>query len=176
MIQTDTGWIIGNGKNINFWNDNCCLDKPLSEELGLPEEIASKLTAMVDKFVDSFDWSIPEAILTCIPFLQGALLKISVPRPNSIDQSVWRHSSDGHISLKLIREHLNNGDQTIFWGKNIWNSWTPPTRSCLVWKILWDRVPTDDKCLQVGVNMASICSLCGRSSETTQHIFFQCLH
>lgn len=37
-----------------------------------------------------------------------------------------------------------------------------------------DRLPTDEKLQDRGSNLASICSICLNSEETTSHLFFQC--
>jgi hypothetical protein len=37
-----------------------------------------------------------------------------------------------------------------------------------------DRMPTDDKLMEKGCNIVSICSNCLKHSETTLHLFSQC--
>ncbi|KAL2340680.1 hypothetical protein Fmac_008620 [Flemingia macrophylla] len=144
------------------------------EKFGLLEDVAMKLTSTIDMFVESQEWSIPHDIIDRIPSLEQRLLKVPTPNMCTSDQPVWRVSSDGIISMKLIRNHLVTPGHKFFWGNLIWNHWTPLARSCLAWMILWGRVPTDEKCMQIGMNLVSICSICGSCQETMQHVFFTC--
>ncbi|CAJ2662070.1 unnamed protein product [Trifolium pratense] len=58
--------------------------------------------------------------------------------------------------------------------KSIWSKDIPPSRSLLAWRVMLDKVPTDDKLSERGCNLPSMCSLCNNHSETMFHLFFQC--
>lgn len=59
--------------------------------------------------------------------------------------------------------------------KNVWSSDIPPNKSLLGWRIMHDRVPTDEKLKERGVSLPSVCSCCQNSEETTFYLlFFQC--
>lgn len=43
-----------------------------------------------------------------------------------------------------------------------------------MWRILLDRMPTDDQLIKRGCSIPSICSLCNSSSESSSHLFLDC--
>lgn len=43
-----------------------------------------------------------------------------------------------------------------------------------MWRILHDKMPTDDNLIQRGFQIPSICSLCGTTSESSTHLFLEC--
>lgn len=59
---------------------------------------------------------------------------------------------------------------------DLWKIKTPPRRAGVVWKLLHNRVPTDDVVLFSKTSTASCCNLCQRPCcfETQQHLFFEC--
>ena len=59
----------------------------------------------------------------------------------------------------------------VIWAKNI-----PPSKSLLVWKIMHDKVPCDDKHKESGCNIPSVCNLCGSSEESTFQLFLLCAY
>ncbi|CAJ2668044.1 unnamed protein product [Trifolium pratense] len=60
------------------------------------------------------------------------------------------------------------------WAKTIWCKEVPPSKSLLVWRLMQDKIPTDDKLMERGCSLPSICSLCHICSESTFHLFFEC--
>ncbi|KAL2319296.1 hypothetical protein Fmac_028265 [Flemingia macrophylla] len=173
-LRSDTSWILGRGTDINFWNDRWCLDSSISDLLGLPEATRDSLSASVNLFADSREWVIPEVILLKVPGLRKALQDTVLPCPDREDTPVWNLSQNGIISLRGIKEHLYASGPSFSWGKRIWNKFVPPARSCFVWKFLWNRIPTDEVCKQVGVSLASWCPICQCAMESTNHVFFEC--
>jgi hypothetical protein len=48
-MNNNTLWLLGNGENINFWN-NCWCGAPLSPALQILEAISQNLTSLVSEF------------------------------------------------------------------------------------------------------------------------------
>ncbi|KAL2319253.1 hypothetical protein Fmac_028222 [Flemingia macrophylla] len=173
-IKDDTGWIIGEGYSINFWNDVWCMDQSISDFLGLPEGIRNSLQSSLSMFVKEGAWWIPGSLVQRIHDIVNSVSSIPIPSNGLLDTPVWKGCNSGVINLRQVKCYLQSPGPSPGWGKLIWNKMVPPTRSCLVWKLLWGRLPVDDMAMRVGVNLASQCSLCRRSVEFMDHLFFLC--
>jgi hypothetical protein len=57
---------------------------------------------------------------------------------------------------------------------SIWCKDVPPSKSLLAWRLMHDKIPTDDKLLERGCNLPSMCSLCCSCSESSFYLFFEC--
>jgi len=64
--------------------------------------------------------------------------------------------------------------QKIHWAKTIWSKDIPPSKSLIAWRIMQDKMLTDEKLREKGCNLPSICNLCLRHEETTLNLFFDC--
>ncbi|KAL9660641.1 hypothetical protein QQ045_025458 [Rhodiola kirilowii] len=59
------------------------------------------------------------------------------------------------------------------WGGVIGQKWIPSKVSSFVWKLCWGGLPTDDKVMKLGINLASRCVCCKRGSESIKHLFVE---
>jgi hypothetical protein len=64
--------------------------------------------------------------------------------------------------------------QDLYWPKLIWSADIPPSKSLFVWRLMHDKVPTDEQLLLRGCCIPSMCSLCNKFAESTIHLFFEC--
>lgn len=62
----------------------------------------------------------------------------------------------------------------VNWGTWVWAKHIPPTRSTLVWRLIWAKIPTWDVLQAYGVQGPSICVFCRRNIESMDHIFLSC--
>ncbi|GAU50480.1 hypothetical protein TSUD_409650 [Trifolium subterraneum] len=79
-----------------------------------------------------------------------------------LDNSCWRvgnGSDNGLLTLKIAYDFKRPHAPFLPWAKSIWSKDIPPTRSLLVWRVMLDKVPTDDKLIERGCNLPSMCSL-----------------
>lgn len=168
-------WCFGNGKNTNCWLD-CWLSKPLVEVLDLPGNIHALLKATVSDFISNSSWHIPLEFSNQFLSIAAEMLQVHIPldSDNCSDSLVWKASSDGILSFKEAYNHLKPIVHPIHWGKSIWSSSIPPSRSFVVWRLLHKEFPTDEQLHCRGCTLVSICSLCGRATESFDHLFFHC--
>lgn len=68
------------------------------------------------------------------------------------------------------KHHLSK----IKWAQIIWSKDIPPSKSILVWRMMLDKLPTDEVLASRGCHLPSICSLCYVQEESIFHLFFQC--
>ncbi|KAK2660805.1 hypothetical protein Ddye_007338 [Dipteronia dyeriana] len=60
------------------------------------------------------------------------------------------------------------------WWRDVWCHFIPFSRSALTWRLLLNRLPTEDRLCRAEFHLASRCSVCGVSSESSDHLFIRC--
>lgn len=84
---------------------------------------------------------------------------------------MWFNSDSGKLTFKDAYIQSNPTGPMVSWAKLIWKSCIPPSKSFIIWRILQNRMPTDDILKARGCIVVTICSLCGNAAETTDHLF-----
>ncbi|KAK2647132.1 hypothetical protein Ddye_022327, partial [Dipteronia dyeriana] len=90
------------------------------------------------------------------------------------DSLVWAHSRDGQVSCKSVYSCMILDSPQVPWWRDVWCRFIPPSRSALTWRLLLNRLPTEDRLCKAGFHLASRCSVCGVSSESSDHLFIRC--
>ncbi|KAF1891085.1 hypothetical protein Lal_00001224 [Lupinus albus] len=88
LAKTSSIWLIGNGRNINFWTNNW-MGIPLVDHLQIPEAIHYSLKAFVSDFLHQSNWV----------FLAALAVKIS-------DHSLPRINTDFKFKILLVPHAL----------------------------------------------------------------------
>ncbi|XP_058733339.1 uncharacterized protein LOC131604944 [Vicia villosa] len=170
-VLENSKWIIGDGSKINFWLDTW-LDEPIAAKFKIPVDLHKHIKVKVKDWLVGKDWCIPNNILTAYPNLLHLISKIIIPDMDIDDCIIWRETSDGDLSLKQAYGRYEKRNQVVPWANFVWNKHVPPVYAIVVWKVLCNRLPTDDNFTIRGFYGPSICSLCGANSDSLQHIFF----
>jgi ribonuclease HI len=164
---------LGDGKDINFWNDSWC-GNPLSDQLSIPVHISQSLTSTVSDFLVEGNWVLPTQLVQAYPNLLSIISQTTIPMVPSTDQLLWKLTDDGDLSLKEAYLFKVQQVQDLSWAKCIWSPDIPPSKSLFVWRIMHGKVPTDENLMVRGCYIPSQCNLCNRHVETSFHIFFEC--
>jgi ribonuclease HI len=172
-ILMNSGWLVGNGNNINFWLDNWCGDSLVSQ-LNIPTYLHSHLKATVSDFIVNKQWNFPFSVLMSFPSIKQIVEKVTIPIENSEDKIIWRGINDGNLSFKEAFLYKYGTGQNINWAKTLWNQDIPPSKSLLIWRLMHNKTPTDDNLMTRGLQLPSMCSACNADSETSFHLFFKC--
>jgi hypothetical protein len=136
--------------------------------------MAKKKTTKSKAEMKDRTWRIPSDIGHAFPDLIPLLQKMHIPEFDCEDQLMWSPSKSGLLSFKDAYFHFSPTGQQIPWAKTIWNQHFPPSKSFVLWKWLWNVLPTDDVLMTRGCNIASRCDLCGTNFEASHHIFIHC--
>lgn len=64
--------------------------------------------------------------------------------------------------------------KAYIWAKLLLNTYIPPSRSFITWRLIHNKLPTDDNLRKRGCFIVSICCFCMQEAESSQHIFFDC--
>lgn len=98
-VMHNSRWLIGNGSNIHFWEDNW-YGEPLLEALNLTPNDISNYPAYVGDFIINNHWHIPANILVNYLDLSLFTNKVVIPAEECEDRLIWKHNTLGEISLK----------------------------------------------------------------------------
>lgn len=120
-IFSNSVWMIGDGKDTNFWLDNW-VSKPLVDILNIPVGLHTLLTASVTDFIENGKWIIPQVLLDKLSLLGVNMKQILVPSFSEKDQLVWMESNSGSLTLKEAFTQFNSPKPQTDWSKIIWNS------------------------------------------------------
>ena len=87
------------------------------------------------------------------------------------DQVIWASSSSGFLDSKNPYLRLSLSLPSVPWGSRIWHAAIQPRKSLATWKILLNRVLTDDRLQRFNLKLCSRCYLCRSHDETNRHLF-----
>ncbi|KAL0408606.1 UNVERIFIED_CONTAM: putative ribonuclease H protein [Sesamum radiatum] len=105
--------------------------------------------------------------------------KIQIPDPLEPFHPFWAPSKSGKFSTKaafnaiqLSKNPLNQEDESL--GKRIWSLDLHNRLKLLIWRVLFDTLPTRGKLGQLFNITESECLFCGFQVEDTHHLFLCC--
>ena len=173
ITEENCTWIIGNGESINFWLDTW-YKEPLVSILNIPKHLHANLTDKVSDFMLHSQWNIPTTVLEVFPTLSHFVQQTTLPSVSKDDNLVWKGNSNGFLSFKDAFLFKYGIRQNISWAKSVWSPDIPPSLSLLIWRLMHNKMPTDDNLMLRGSSLPSMCSSCQSCVETTTHLFFHC--
>jgi ribonuclease HI len=173
FIMENSLSLIGDGTSINFWTDKWG-GPALCDILQIPTQVQPFLQARVSDFIRNFQWCIPWQLQTLFPNLKQLVEQVTIPKDVKPDKLVWTDSTSGDLTLKDAYLLKANQLQGTHWAKSIWCRDIPPSKSLIAWRIMHDKMPTDEKLMERGLSIPSMCNLCYNNSESSFHIFFDC--
>jgi len=157
LPQSNSFWLIGNGKQVNFWTDNWC-GEPLSYVYQINEHLVSQLPTKVCDYIQNFQWNIDDNLHNIFPNLRNLASQVTLSASDTPDVIMWEHTPNGELSLVDAYNFKNQHSPKLPWTSQVWNRDIPPTKSFMVWRLMRDKLPTDDKLCHRGFSMPSMCS------------------
>lgn len=75
------------------------------------------------------------------------LSKMVVPIPNCLkqDTTIWRSATNGVLTAIAAYNFVSVEGQGCVWARSIWNRYIPPLCSFLLWRLVHDKMPTDER-------------------------------
>lgn len=135
---------------------------------------SSSLSMTVSDCIVAGKWYIPEYITQRYPALANQIYKIILPSEEVSDKLCWVDSVDGELTNKIAFSTLSGAGPKMRWAKLVWNSYIPPSRSFITWRLIHNKIPTDENLRKRGCYIVFICCFCMQAAESSQHIFFDC--
>jgi hypothetical protein len=108
------------------------------------------------------------------PNLKQLLKQVTIPLEHKSDALAWKESDSGDLSLKQAYMFKDHQLPQLHWAKLIWCKDIPQSKSLVAWRLMHEKLPTDENLALRGCNLPSVCNLCFKEAETPFHLFFQC--
>lgn len=149
----------------------------------LPEWILSStdfsstnLTSRLADVIKEGKWVLPTEFFIYFPQLQASIEAIILPKVSCVDKLVWITYRDGDLSLKESYDFFRVQYLLKPWCDQVWKDFIPTKFSMLVWRMLQNRLPTDEIFWGRGICVVSTCLLCDFPCccENVDHIFVHC--
>jgi hypothetical protein len=83
IIIDNSIWLLGNGENINFCNDNWCCTS-LSDLFNIPDHISRSLSSRVSDYILNGQWNLPPQLTQQFNNLSFLVHQVTIPREPSI--------------------------------------------------------------------------------------------
>ena len=173
LVLSHSKWSVGNGCNINFWADNW-IERTIAEHWGIPHSILHSLSMKVSDCIVDGNWCLPAFFINRDAALASKVQTVTLPVDQLSNKLMWKSATDGELSHKIAYAFLNGTGQRAPWVSILWNTYIPPSRASITWRLLYNKLPTDDNLRKRGCSIVSICCFYMNHSETSQHIFFTC--
>ncbi|KAK0572334.1 hypothetical protein LWI29_030054 [Acer saccharum] len=168
----ESRWLVGRHSKVRFWTDNW-LGDPLINLIEDRSLLQPPLDSVVgDVYSDATGWDIPASFKASHPVVASEIEKVVVS--TDPDSLVWTCSLDGVVSCKSAYDSLSEVGSSVFWGKQIWASFIPPSRSVLIWRLFHGKIPTDIALRARGFISPSRCRFCCAAEEDLRHLFLDC--
>jgi len=87
---------------------------------------------------------------------------------------MWLNSSKGDLNFNDAYLHKAPPSQNVHWAKIIWSQDVPPSKSLTIWRLMHNKLLTDENLSIRGCYTPSMCNCCSASIETSSHLFFEC--
>ncbi|GJX07697.1 RNA-directed DNA polymerase, eukaryota, reverse transcriptase zinc-binding domain protein [Tanacetum coccineum] len=172
--------ILGNGRNISFWNDHWIGDGLLRDIF--PRLFAlegNKLATVNSKIEDgglinSFRRHLRSGVeLTQLNALSDMVVSVNLC-PCS-DRWVWGLEGSGDFTVASIRREIDEKRFLYVNSTTRWIKAIPIKVNIFAWKVKIDALPTRLNISRRGITLDSIlCPICDCGAESTNHLFFEC--
>jgi len=172
IVKENTAWLVGDGKHINFWFDHWN-GEPLFETLNVPADQVNSFPPKLCNYFHDAHWRIPEDLLQQFPSLSLLNSQVILPKVAKPDKLVWKLNGTSILTLKEAYDFKKHHFNKVPWAKIIWSKDIPPSKSMLVWRLMLNKLPTDENLIARGCLLPSMCSLCNMNEESSFHLFFE---
>ena len=177
---------IGSGDKTLFWKDVWVGSRSLAEEFPNIFKLAKIKNALVldnyNRNSGGIDWKWewirePRSIqeLNSYASIMSRLNQITLGLVS--DRWIWKNDMGAEFSTKNLRLDILAAEMGQDIGPNFkWNSWAPMKSNLLLWRAKMDRVASKIGLERRGIHsIDTICNRCGYCSESTDHLFVECL-
>ncbi|XP_042964528.1 uncharacterized protein LOC122298726 [Carya illinoinensis] len=184
LLKKGTCFKITNGLSVKVWSDPWIPTlegfKPFPLDHTIDHSNNMKVSELISQSNDS--WNIPILVSLFQQDSINEILKIPLPLSNqSSDKLVWTPTQNGIFSVKTAYHLASNATNplrevipNIQWRK-IWRLRIHDRHKLLLWKIIWDILPTRDHLKHFIPTLSSTnCPLCDGTEETLLHLFVEC--
>ena len=87
----------------------------------------------------------------------------------------WILDDSVRLTLKSVRAFILELGVLCGWGKFIWSSSIPASKTMVLWKVFHGRLPTNQDIQNKGLHICFMCTLCEKHEESIQRLYFNVL-
>lgn len=142
--------------------------------LQLHDIVLPDLRATVSDFISNSSWQTPLSVMQSFPSMVPLIQNVIILFDPGPDILVWKNSANGDLTFIEAYTFLFPNQNQVKWGKIIWSKSIPPSRSFLTWRLILEKLPTDDNLISRGCVVVSMCCHFCKHIETSNHLFFHC--
>ncbi|XP_077232608.1 uncharacterized protein LOC143869953 [Tasmannia lanceolata] len=166
---------IGDGQNINFWNQPWHPDGTLVN-LITDSSLFTNISrnANVNDILQGGIWG-PILNLPQLHVLKSTIDKAILNLGNS-NEVIWKPKDDGKFSIKSAWNSSSEKIPKPPWTLSVWFPSAIPKHAFTCWQALWGRLLTADRLIRMGIQALPYCPLCTHGSESINHLFFRCAY
>ena len=161
--------MIGRHSKLQFWTNNW-LGYPLINLVSDGVSLEPPIHALVKDFMDQNGCKLPDDFSSQFSSVAHDIHQIIV---RDSDTLIWRKSACGNVTCSDAYASLMGSNGFTSWGKSIWASYVPPSRSFLLWRIFHGKLPTDEAFSNRGICLPGCYKLCFKGPDSVcQFLFF----
>lgn len=108
------------------------------------------------------------------PTLTLLVQQISIPAEVRQDKLIWSRNDTGVLSFKEAFLFKSQATNNLHWATTIWSKDVPPSKSLLCWRLMHNKISTDENLLSRGCALPSMYLNCNKTFESSFHLFFEC--
>ncbi|XP_077252333.1 uncharacterized protein LOC143891674 [Tasmannia lanceolata] len=172
-LQPFVCYLIGDGSGIDFWKQPWHPGGIIQQQSSIGPFVSNiPANASVKDLFQNGEWD------SLIDQPQNRELKeiLRSALINSFleDSAIWMLTPSGKLTLKSAWESIRVKNLKASWHSTIWFSGNIPRHAFSCWQAFLSRLPTKDRLIRHGTKLPPECFLCLHSSESIDHIFFEC--
>lgn len=178
-------WKVHNGAKTLFWEDIWVVDTPLCHlfphlyDKCAKQHVIVRQMLVIWKTSASNDamWSSPLDTFDLQNIANISQLIALIVLSHQEDMLCWKHTQGNFLSSKATRLLSGNSEtcsiQPRIWGL-IWSIKVPPKIYTFLWKLAWNRLPTNDFLSHKIAGVTAMCPWCVNEIESIPHVFWSC--
>jgi ribonuclease HI len=173
-----TGWLVRNGKTIDFWHDNWLQPGTLRSLIHGPLSAHEKNLKVCDLWDEQGNWNLTSLSFNLPMDISKTILASPKPlSPSEEDCRFWKPSNNGQFNSSSAYRIACNIDSVGLassdW-KWLWKINSIPRVVFFLWLACHDRLPTKSMLLKRKIVPDDSCPLCTHDKESLLHILRDC--
>ena len=182
VLKLGVGWAIGDGKEVNLWEENWLSTSDTQRPISPPPFDAQELTVHDLLHHDSGNWNL-EAIRSHLPQYEETIRLIHPSSYNMEDALVWLPgktgsytTKSGYALAKIARDQdrlqpVTSQVNQFGWRSCVWNIETAPKLNVFLWRLANKALPVGASLARRGIQATTTCKRCN-AIESEIHTFF----
>lgn len=176
MVRPFIKHSLGNGQETNMWHDTWCEGGPLDKFITSRQVFSAGFSNgdTVENLSHNGHLQVPIDWCDQYPVFNEA--SNIILNPSKKDEVKWLHKMKSLVKFSVNKawKDLRPQGEEVLWSKVVWFPNLIPKHAFILWLLMHERLPTQDKILKWYPNMNLRCSLCNNGQDSHDYLFFNC--